>query len=120
MLAGVMSVHGLLWEINDKDSDGNVIVGDIFSHETKNSFIYAESGIVATVGVENLVVVQTKDAVLVSERNKVQDVKKIVEQIKNSGRSEHYVHRKYIVLGVNMIPLTQGALSGQTYNSKSW
>ncbi|MDN8949335.1 sugar phosphate nucleotidyltransferase, partial [Staphylococcus aureus] len=46
-----------LWEINDKDSDGNVIVGDIFSHETKNSFIYAESGIVATVGVENLVVV---------------------------------------------------------------
>lgn len=94
MLAGVMSVHGLLWEINDKDSDGNVIVGDIFSHETKNSFIYAESGIVATVGVENLVVVQTKDAVLVSERNKVQDVKKIVEQIKNSGRSEHYVHRE--------------------------
>lgn len=83
-----------LWEINDKDSDGNVIVGDIFSHETKNSFIYAESGIVATVGVENLVVVQTKDAVLVSERNKVQDVKKIVEQIKNSGRSEHYVHRE--------------------------
>ena len=78
----------------DKDSDGNVIVGDIFSHETKNSFIYAESGIVATVGVENLVVVQTKDAVLVSERNKVQDVKKIVEQIKNSGRSEHYVHRE--------------------------
>ncbi|HAV7637566.1 TPA: cupin domain-containing protein, partial [Escherichia coli] len=44
--------------------------------------------------VENLVVVQTKDAVLVSERNKVQDVKKIVEQIKNSGRSEHYVHRE--------------------------
>ena len=73
-------------------------------------FIYAESGIVATVGVENLVVVQTKDAVLVSERNKVQDVKKIVEQIKIQVVASIMFIAKYIVLGVNMIPLTQGSV----------
>ncbi len=85
---------GFFLQINDKDSDGNVIVGDIFSHETKNSFIYAESEIVATVGVENFSCCRNKGCCSVSERNKVQDVKKIVEQIKNSGRSEHYVHRE--------------------------
>ncbi len=67
-------------------------------------------GIVATVGVENLVVVQTKDAVLVSERNKVQDVKKIVEQIKIQVVASIMFIAKYIVLGVNMIPLTQGSV----------
>lgn len=56
--------------------------------------MYAESGLVTTVGVKDLVVVQTKDAVLIADRNAVQDVKKVVEQIKADGRHEHHIHRE--------------------------
>ncbi|SUX38686.1 Mannose-1-phosphate guanylyltransferase 1 [Cedecea davisae] len=83
-----------LWEISDKDANGNVHHGDVISHETENSYIYAESGLVTTVGVKDLVVVQTKDAVLVADRNHVQDVKKVVERLKNDGRHEHHNHRE--------------------------
>lgn len=83
-----------LWEITDKDADGNVTAGDVISYNTKNSYLYSDSGLITTVGVENLVVVQTKDAVLVADKNSVQDVKKIVESIRNRGRSEHHTHRE--------------------------
>ncbi|MBJ8835986.1 MULTISPECIES: mannose-1-phosphate guanyltransferase [Citrobacter] len=83
-----------LWEITDKDADGNVTAGDVISNNTKNSYLYSDSGLITTVGVENLVVVQTKDAVLVADKNSVQDVKKIVESIRNRGRSEHHTHRE--------------------------
>ena len=56
--------------------------------------MFAESSLVSLVGVENLVVVQTKDAVLVAHQDKVQDVKKIVNDLKAAGRSEHRVHRE--------------------------
>ncbi|MOA02314.1 Mannose-1-phosphate guanylyltransferase 1 [compost metagenome] len=68
--------------------------GDVISHKTENSYVYAESGLVTTVGVKDLVVVQTKDAVLIADRNSVQDVKKVVEQIKADGRHEHHIHRE--------------------------
>ncbi len=83
-----------LWDISEKDSEGNVHQGDVLSHNSRNNYVFAESSLVTTVGVENLVVVQTKDAVLVAARDQVQDVKKIVEQIKAAGRSEHHVHRE--------------------------
>ncbi len=83
-----------LWEISTKNPQGNVHHGDVISHSTENSYIYAESGLVTTVGVKDLIVVQTKDAVLISDRNHVQDVKKIVEELKVSGRYEHYNHRE--------------------------
>ncbi|AYN29779.1 mannose-1-phosphate guanyltransferase [Buttiauxella sp. 3AFRM03] len=83
-----------LWEISTKNQQGNVHHGDVISHDTENSFIYAESGLVTTVGVKDLVVVQTKDAVLVADRNCAQDVKKIVEELKASGRHEHHNHRE--------------------------
>lgn len=66
----------------------------MINHKTENSYVYAESGTVTTVGVKDLVVVQTKDAVLIADRNAVQDVKKVVEQIKADGRHEHRVHRE--------------------------
>ncbi|MDU5715947.1 MAG: mannose-1-phosphate guanyltransferase [Citrobacter freundii] len=72
----------------------NVHHGDVISHKTENSYVYAESGLVTTVGVKDLVVVQTKDAVLIADRNAVQDVKKVVEQIKADGRHEHHIHRE--------------------------
>ncbi|MBB1201476.1 mannose-1-phosphate guanyltransferase [Enterobacteriaceae bacterium 89] len=83
-----------LWDISRKSPEGNVITGDVLSHSTENSFLYSESGLLATVGVKDLVVVQTKDAVLIADRNSVQDVKKIVESIKTNGRHEHHTHRE--------------------------
>lgn len=83
-----------LWDISEKDSEGNVHQGDVLSHNSQNNYVFAESSLVTTVGVGNLVVVQTKDAVLVAARDQVQDVKKIVEQIKAAGRSEHHIHRE--------------------------
>ena len=83
-----------LWEISPKDKNGNVHHGDVISHNTENSYVYAESGLVTTVGVKDLVVVQTKDAVLIADRNHVQEVKKVVEQIKAEGRHEHHIHRE--------------------------
>ena len=83
-----------LWEISTKDEAGNVFRGDVLQHASQNNYVFAESSLVSLVGVDNLVVVQTKDAVLVVDQRKVQDVKKIVEGLKAAGRSEHQVHRE--------------------------
>ncbi|ECC6874097.1 mannose-1-phosphate guanyltransferase [Salmonella enterica] len=83
-----------LWEISAHTPEGNVHHGDVISHKTENSYVYAESGLVTTVGVKDLVVVQTKDAVLIADRHAVQDVKKVVEKIKADGRYEHHMHRE--------------------------
>lgn len=83
-----------LWEIGDKDVHGNVCQGDVLALNVKNSLVYAEHKLVAMVGVENLVVVETKDAVLVAHKDSVQDVKKIVETIREEGRHEHMNHRE--------------------------
>jgi len=83
-----------LWEITEKDAMGNVHQGDVLSSNSCNNYVFAETGLVATVGLENTVVVQTKDAVLVAAKDKVQDVKAIVQQLKAAGRTEHKIHRE--------------------------
>lgn len=83
-----------LWEIGNKDPHGNVCKGDVITLDSTNSLIHAQSKLVATLGVDNLVVVETKDAVLVASKNQVQDVKKLVEMLKQQGRSEHVNHRE--------------------------
>ncbi|QZE47699.1 mannose-1-phosphate guanyltransferase [Citrobacter farmeri] len=83
-----------LWEISDRTAEGNVMVGDVLTSDTQDSYLYSEAGLLATVGVKDLVIVQTKDAVLVADRNSVQDVKKIVESLKSSNRAEHHTHRE--------------------------
>lgn len=83
-----------LWDITEKDSLGNAGHGDVLLHDTNNSYVYAESCLVATVGVENVVVVQTKDSVLVASMDRVQDVKQIVNQLKLDGRGECRIHRE--------------------------
>ena len=83
-----------LWEVNDKDQDGNAIRGDVLTTHTRNSYIYAQHKLVSTVGVDDLVIVETKDAVLVANKNNVQDVKSIVSQLKAANRSEHLQHRE--------------------------
>lgn len=81
-----------LYDYGDKDLDQNVISGDVMSEGTTNSVIRAESRLVATVGVDNLVIVETADAVLIMDKDRSQDVKKIVSRIKSEGRQEHAFH----------------------------
>lgn len=81
-----------LWDISTKTKDGNVLQGDIIVSNSQNSYINAESALVAAVGIDNLVVIQTKDAVLIANKNDVQDVKKIVTKLKLEGRQEYYSH----------------------------
>jgi mannose-1-phosphate guanylyltransferase/mannose-6-phosphate isomerase len=76
------------------DANGNVIRGDVFAPETRQSYIRAENRMVAAIGVDNLVIVETTDAVLVAHKNYSQSVKKIVEYLKQAERSEHLVHRR--------------------------
>lgn len=83
-----------LWDVSEKDDDGNSLAGDVIVHETANTLVRADSRLVATVGVDNLVIIETKDALLVAHKDKVQDVKTIVEQIRNDGRHEHMNHRE--------------------------
>ncbi|QSX32681.1 mannose-1-phosphate guanylyltransferase/mannose-6-phosphate isomerase [Shewanella avicenniae] len=83
-----------LWEISPKDEQGNVNKGDVMSFDSANNYVFAETGLVSLVGVDNLVVVQTKDALLVAHKNNVQDVKKVVQQLKADGRTEHRIHRE--------------------------
>jgi len=84
-----------LWEVNSKDENGNVIQGDIISHDTTNCYINAQSKLITTVGVNNLVIVETKDAVLVANKDKVQNVKEIVNKLKAENRYE-YKHQREV------------------------
>ena len=83
-----------LWEVSSKDEDGNVAVGDVIAEQTCNSYIYAQNKLVSTVGVDNLVIIETKDAVLVANKDKVQDVKNVVNQLKAQQRRECEQHRE--------------------------
>ena len=83
-----------LWDVSPKDSHGNSFSGDVFAHDTRNCLVQAENALVATIGLQDMVVIQTKDAVLVAARDHVQDVKKIVEKLKAEGRSEYKLHRQ--------------------------
>ncbi len=83
-----------LWKTGTKDENANVIKGDVLLSDVKNSYLFAESRLVAAVGVDDLVVVETKDAVLVASREKVKDVKALVGELRNQGRIEALGHRK--------------------------
>lgn len=83
-----------LWEVNNKDTDNNALTGDVFLHNTHNCYINTDDKLVAAVGVDNLVIVNTKDAVLIVDKAKVQDVKKVVEYLKLNARSEYRRHRE--------------------------
>jgi mannose-1-phosphate guanylyltransferase/mannose-6-phosphate isomerase len=76
------------------DADGNVLRGDVYVDGVKNSLVRAESRIVAVVGLDDVVVVETNDAVLVAHKDQVQRVKQIVEHLKSKERTEHLHHTK--------------------------
>lgn len=83
-----------LWEVQPKDADGNAQRGDVYLDGVKNSLVRAESRIVAVVGVEDIVVVETQDAVLVTHKDQVQRVKQVVDHLKSKARTEHLHHTR--------------------------
>lgn len=83
-----------LHEVLPADADGNVVRGDVHLKQVKNTMVRAESRMVAVLGVEDLVVVETDDAVLVAHRDKVQDVKAFVDKLKDAKRTEHVHHKR--------------------------
>jgi len=86
-----------VWQVNQdghQDAQGNVVQGDALLADTRNTFIHASSRLVGTVGVSDLIVVETPDAVLVADRSQSQNVKKLVQQLEAKKREELTVHRK--------------------------
>jgi len=83
-----------LHEIGEKDQNNNVIKGDVVAFETTNSYIKADHHIVTTIGVDNLIVVDTPDATLIASKDKVEQVKQVIEQLQKEGRNEGLLHRK--------------------------
>jgi mannose-1-phosphate guanylyltransferase/mannose-6-phosphate isomerase len=96
MDAGWNDIGGFsaLWEVSKQCENGNASYGDVIEIDSKNTFAFSEDKLIAVVGVENLVVVSTKDAVLVTHKDKAQSVKKIVNQLKAQGRTEANLHRE--------------------------
>ena len=83
-----------LWDVHPHDDQGNVLIGDVLTVGAKNCYIHANQRLIAAVGVENLVVVETADAILVAQRDQVQNVKGIVAQLKQQNRTEANLHRR--------------------------
>jgi mannose-1-phosphate guanylyltransferase/mannose-6-phosphate isomerase len=83
-----------LYDAIEGDAHGNVTHGDVISEDSAGNYLYSESRLVSAVGLRDHVVVETKDAVLVAPKNRVQDVKKLVAQLKERGRYEHSLHRE--------------------------
>jgi len=83
-----------LSEIKDKDSNGNTLDGDIYVRDTKNTYIQAEDSLVAASGIDNLIIVNTKDALLVASKDSSQGIKEIVDSLKNDNREEYKFHKE--------------------------
>jgi len=83
-----------VWSVLPKDAQGNAHVGDVLSTDSSNTLVHATNRLVSLVGVENLIVVETPDAVLVADRSRSQDVKHIVNALQQQQREEHTLHRK--------------------------
>ena len=85
---------GSLLAVTDRDESGNVIRGDVLVRDVNNSYLRAESRLVTAIGINDLIVVETADAVLVADRSRSQEVKEIVEQLRRQKRSEAKSHRR--------------------------
>ncbi|MCP3728256.1 mannose-1-phosphate guanylyltransferase/mannose-6-phosphate isomerase [Paraburkholderia sp. CNPSo 3272] len=104
--AAVVVTHELGWndigswtallDLTDLDDSGNALLGDVLAESVSNSYVRAEHRMVAAIGVDNLIVVETADAVLVAHRDNAQDVKKIVERLNASGRRESVTQRRVV------------------------
>ncbi|MFQ5488808.1 MAG: mannose-1-phosphate guanylyltransferase/mannose-6-phosphate isomerase [Gammaproteobacteria bacterium] len=83
-----------LWEVIPQDEAGNILKGDVIAHQTRNSLLMSEHRLMAGIGLEDIIAIETADAVLVAHKDHAQEVKEVVRQLKQGGRSEHLTHRR--------------------------
>ncbi|MET4805518.1 mannose-1-phosphate guanylyltransferase/mannose-6-phosphate isomerase [Limibacillus sp. MBR-115] len=83
-----------LWQLLDKDADGNAGRGDVIALESKNSLVWSEKSLLAVFGVENLIVVESDDSILVADRGRAQEIRKVVARLDAEGSTRHQVHRR--------------------------
>jgi mannose-1-phosphate guanylyltransferase / mannose-6-phosphate isomerase len=83
-----------VWKVLPKDDQGNAHIGDVLTTESRNTLVHASSRLVSLVGVENLIVIETPDAVMVADKTRSQEVKAIVQSLAEQKREEHALHRK--------------------------
>ena len=83
-----------LWEVSEKDANQNVALGDVIVEDCAGCLFQSETQLIAAIGLEDIVVIDTQDAVLVAHKDRVQDVKKVVDKLKETGRTEHLLHRE--------------------------
>ena len=122
-----------IYDVSKKDENGNVKIGHVIDEGSKNSFVYSSSKLVATIGLEDVVVVETEDAILACKADKAQEVKKVYDTLKNQNNETYKVHKTvyrpwgyYTVLGegkgflTKMIQVNPGQkLSVQSHNHRS-
>ncbi len=87
-----MGCWASLWEVHDKDSNGNVTKGDVILQDSRNCMIHGNGKLVSVIGLDNIVVVETKDAMMIVHKDKVQGVKQMVNTLNEQGRSETQNH----------------------------
>ena len=125
-----------LWDIQPHDANGNATHGDVISFDTHDSYLHSESALVATLGVKDLIVVQTKDAVLVADRHHAQDVRKVVAELEQAGRREQETQlevfrpwgkyasidegRRYLVKRITVKPGAQLSLQMHHHRAEHW
>ena len=98
-----------LWSVSDKDKNGNLISGNIIVDNVKNSYLRSEGRLIAGIGLENLVVVETIDALLVADLNKSQSIKKIVAQLHSNGQPEGTIHKTVFRPWGSYLSLAEGS-----------
>lgn len=82
-----------IYDVSKKDEKNNVMIGHVLDEDSKNSFVYSSSKLVATIGLEDTVIVETEDAILACKKDKTQDVKKIFDKLKQQNDNTHLVHK---------------------------
>jgi len=97
-----------VWEIADKDVNGNVCKGDIITQDSKNNYVYSKDKLVAILGAENLIIIDTQDALLVADKSKAQDVKTIVSKLKKDSRAEATHHKTVYRPWGHYTPISEG------------
>ncbi len=83
-----------LWDIREQDEQKNVLLGDVVAHQSTGSYVHSHKRLTALVGVKDLVVIDTDDALLIADKSRAQDVKAIVDHLKDANRSEHADHKR--------------------------
>ena len=83
-----------LWDISDKDKHGNSSLGDVLLHQTKNCYVRADNNLIAAIGLDDIVIIDTKDALMVAHKDSAQDAKIIAQKLKEKARSEWEFHRE--------------------------